>query len=61
MPTSFVDRDMFTLNTRATARCRAKSSQLIVDNFAGGGGASMGMERATGRAVDIARCPTIRR
>lgn len=54
MPTSYVERDMFTLNTRATARCRAKSSHLIVDNFAGGGGASMGMERATGRAVDIA-------
>lgn len=27
---------------------------LIVDNFAGGGGASMGLERALGRAVDIA-------
>ena len=35
MPTSYVERDMFTLNTRATARCRAKSSHLIVDNFAG--------------------------
>lgn len=27
---------------------------LIVDNFAGGGGASTGIEQATGRAVDIA-------
>ena len=28
--------------------------ELIVDNFAGGGGASVGMELATGRPVDIA-------
>ncbi len=28
--------------------------ELVVDNFAGGGGASMGIELATGRAVDIA-------
>lgn len=28
--------------------------ELIVDNFAGGGGASMGIEMATGRQVDIA-------
>lgn len=28
--------------------------ELIVDNFAGGGGASIGIERALGRAVDIA-------
>lgn len=27
---------------------------LVVDNFAGGGGASLGMERALGRAVDVA-------
>ena len=27
---------------------------LIVDNFAGGGGASTGIEQALGRAVDIA-------
>lgn len=26
---------------------------LIVDNFAGGGGAPLGLERAFGRAVDI--------
>jgi DNA (cytosine-5)-methyltransferase 1 len=30
------------------------SSELIVDLFAGGGGASMGIEMATGRRVDIA-------
>lgn len=29
-------------------------NELIVDNFAGGGGASTGIELATGRAVDIA-------
>ncbi len=28
--------------------------ELVVDNFAGGGGASLGIERALGRAVDIA-------
>lgn len=28
--------------------------ELIVDNFAGGGGASTGIELATGRYVDIA-------
>lgn len=30
------------------------NGELIVDNFAGGGGASTGMEIATGRSVDIA-------
>ena len=29
-------------------------NELIVDNFAGGGGASTGIELATGRPVDIA-------
>ena len=29
-------------------------SELIVDNFAGGGGASTGIELATGKPVDIA-------
>lgn len=29
-------------------------SEIIVDNFAGGGGASTGIELATGRSVDIA-------
>ncbi len=28
--------------------------EIIVDNFAGGGGASTGIELATGRSVDIA-------
>lgn len=28
--------------------------EIIVDNFAGGGGASLGIERALGRAVDLA-------
>lgn len=30
------------------------NGELLVDNFAGGGGASTGMEMATGRSVDIA-------
>ena len=29
-------------------------NELIVDNFAGGGGASVGIELAVGRPVDIA-------
>lgn len=29
-------------------------NELIVDNFAGGGGASIGIELAVGRPVDIA-------
>lgn len=29
-------------------------TELIVDNFAGGGGASTGIEMAVGRSVDIA-------
>src|SRR3954468_9967333 len=28
--------------------------EIILDNFAGGGGASLGIERALGRAVDVA-------
>lgn len=31
-----------------------RQSEIIVDNFAGGGGASTGIELATGRSVDIA-------
>lgn len=31
-----------------------EAMELIVDNFAGGGGASTGIELATGRSVDIA-------
>lgn len=39
---------------RTTARRSSRGWQeLIVDNFAGGGGASLGIELATGRAVDI--------
>jgi len=30
--------------------------ELIVDSFAGGGGASLGMELALGRSPDIAMC-----
>lgn len=30
-----------------------RDSEIIVDNFAGGGGASTGIELATGRSVDI--------
>ncbi|HGB5896605.1 TPA: DNA cytosine methyltransferase, partial [Salmonella enterica subsp. enterica serovar Kottbus] len=30
------------------------NNEIIVDNFAGGGGASTGIEMATGRSVDIA-------
>ena len=30
------------------------NGELIVDNFAGGGGASTGIELATGKSVDIA-------
>ena len=29
-------------------------SEIIVDNFAGGGGASTGIEQAIGRSVDVA-------
>ncbi len=34
--------------------CKFKMSELFVDNFAGGGGASTGIELAIGRNVDIA-------
>lgn len=33
---------------------RKSQVELIIDNFAGGGGASTGIEMATGRSVDIA-------
>lgn len=48
------------MNERMTGRRARKSYQdsllneLIVDNFAGGGGASVGIELAVGRPVDIA-------
>lgn len=34
--------------------CAGMFDELVVDNFAGGGGASMGIEMAIGRSVDIA-------
>lgn len=40
-----MDRDQFLLDI---------SHELLIDNFAGGGGASTGIEQATGRSVDIA-------
>ncbi|HEX5244365.1 MAG TPA: DNA cytosine methyltransferase [Tepidisphaeraceae bacterium] len=43
------------LGTRVNARLGANLfDELIVDNFAGAGGASMGIEAACGRSVDIA-------
>jgi DNA (cytosine-5)-methyltransferase 1 len=43
------------LLNRRTARPRGRVDQeLLVDNFAGAGGASLGIEAALGRAVDVA-------
>jgi DNA (cytosine-5)-methyltransferase 1 len=39
---------------RPTARRRSPGGELVCDNFAGGGGASTGMEQALRRAVDVA-------
>lgn len=39
---------------RASPQCNLWLDELIVDNFAGGGGASTGIEMALGRPVDIA-------
>lgn len=39
---------------RGTTQAPLNFDELIVDNFAGGGGASMGIEMAIGRQVDIA-------
>jgi DNA (cytosine-5)-methyltransferase 1 len=39
---------------RSVAECGLEDDELIVDNFAGGGGASTGIELALGRSVDIA-------
>jgi DNA (cytosine-5)-methyltransferase 1 len=46
-------------NTRKHAPSAGFFDGLIVDEFAGGGGASLGIELATGRAVDLAvnHCP----
>lgn len=37
-----------------SVRSRSGAKELIIDNFAGGGGASLGIEQAFGRPVDIA-------
>ncbi len=42
------------LVSRDTAKAASVGCELIVDNFAGAGGASLGIEAAMGRAVDIA-------
>jgi DNA (cytosine-5)-methyltransferase 1 len=47
-------RPMNLFETVATAALASTMPGLIVDNFAGGGGASTGIEAALGRAVDIA-------
>lgn len=36
------------------ARCRLRPGEIVVDLFAGGGGASTAIEHALGRPVDIA-------
>lgn len=46
---------MNTLDIRKTAKPLASIEfEMVVDNFAGAGGASMGIEAALGRAVDVA-------
>lgn len=42
------------MNYRQTPQFGWNFEELIIDNFAGGGGASTGIEMATGRPVDIA-------
>jgi DNA (cytosine-5)-methyltransferase 1 len=44
MPGDFVGMNMYGL----------RADEIIIDNFAGGGGASLGIEQALGRSVDIA-------
>ena len=39
---------------RPTSRHRSRRGEIIIDSFAGGGGASMGIEWALGRCVDLA-------
>lgn len=39
---------------RSALRCSEWDEEIIVDLFAGGGGASVGIEQALGRAVDVA-------
>lgn len=48
----FTDAPATFYRTRAR-RASRRSQELIVNNFAGGGGACLGIELATGRAVDI--------
>lgn len=45
---------LFEHSHRTSHKPRNAARELIVDNFAGGGGASLGIERAIGRAVDLA-------
>lgn len=47
--------ELFTFRPSAAKRPRGRYDlELVCDSFAGGGGASMGIERALGRAVDLA-------
>ena len=48
------DNKSIPLLSKKVKRVTENSRELIVDNFAGGGGASTGIELATGRPVDIA-------
>jgi DNA (cytosine-5)-methyltransferase 1 len=62
MPVALIQPTM-NFGYRKSCRNRKKRHaqvELIVDNFAGGGGASLGIEMALGRAVDIAvnHCPS---
>lgn len=48
-------RALFDMTTRGTARRRGRvDREMVVDCFAGAGGASLGIEAAIGRAVDLA-------
>lgn len=51
---SLHDPDLFGLTTRRNVGRSDAGRGLIVDGFAGGGGASMGIEMALGRVVDLA-------
>ena len=42
------------MDYRTKTQAAFNFDELLVDNFAGGGGASLGIEMATGRQVDIA-------
>src|SRR5690554_4214419 len=47
-------RGCIDMKYRTTPQTRLWIDELLVDNFAGGGGASTGIESAIGRPVDIA-------